>query len=82
MRIAWQGQLIHLFLRHRQRDQHLGDVAVTPGMRQPQVPGPKGVAQMEKNGHFPKSAVPGLLRLEVSVPFGIGAEKIDARLSR
>ena len=44
-------------------------ISITPGMGQPYIPRPKGLAQMEQDRHFLQPMIAGVLGLQMTVPF-------------
>ena len=78
------GQPLPGFVRHRQPghcvrcfDRHQGAfyIAISPGMREPDVAGAEGVAHMEKRGDFPKPAITGRASVEMLMPPRIAAQE-------
>ena len=62
--------------------QGLFDIAVAPGVGQPDVAGPEGVSHMEKRGHLPKPAVTGGPGVQMLMPPGIGTRELRRRKVR
>jgi hypothetical protein len=67
-------------LRTPARDEKLLQVAIAPRSRQPDVPGPEGVAQMEQHRDFPKAVVAAGLCAKMTMPFRAGPQKGDRRI--
>ena len=78
------GQPLPGFERNRQpgrgvhgldRRQGAFHITIASGVREPDVAGAEGVAQMEKRGDFPKPAITGRASVEMLMPPGIAAQE-------